>query len=42
MFRFEGQDYSFASLGYNGRTEAGYRTFEGDEYLSLIHISSPT
>ena len=32
MFRFEGQDYSFASLGYNGRTEAGYRTFEGDEY----------
>ncbi len=32
LFRYEGRDYSFASLGYNGRTNAGFVAFEGDEY----------
>lgn len=32
MFDFDNNVHSFASLGYNARTEEGFRTFEGDEH----------
>lgn len=32
LFRYEDQDHSFASLGYNGKTAEGFVAFEGDAY----------
>lgn len=42
LFRYDGRDYSFASLGYNARTDDGFQRFEGDEHNAVNFLVNRT